>query len=146
MTCDERLEILLNRAGQTISDLPKTKTGMPYPVERYESMLKQASDFLNFDAPAGFEIFTVLQYAFHLTDVIDRMETALENVIGERDYCIAQMQKHDPLICKSCIYFDDTAENAKICEQCKWPSEKFQFSGIPDDWSADDDKAVYGNS
>ena len=55
MTADERLEKLLNRAGQTISDLPQNHFGLIGRVA-------------------------------NLVDIIDRMETALENVIGERDW------------------------------------------------------------
>lgn len=77
MNCDERLEKLLNRAGQTISDLPK----------RYEQSLRNDA----FDAADKFggSIGMTLNfedYILHLTDIIDRMETALENVCGERDY------------------------------------------------------------
>ena len=55
MTANERLEKLLNRAGQTISDLPQNHCGL---IGRVAT----------------------------LVDIIDRMETALENVIGERDW------------------------------------------------------------
>lgn len=82
MTCDERIEKTLNRAGQTISDLPRANgIGMPYGVANYEPLLKEASDFMQFNAPAGFEVFNVIQYALHLTDVIDRLEWALENQV-----------------------------------------------------------------
>ena len=105
MTPDERLEALLNRAGQTISDLPRANgIGMPYGVDRYEPLLKAASDFIQFNAPAGFEVFNVLQYALHLTDVIDRMETALENVCGERDYLAKLIGKSEKLTCAACAY------------------------------------------
>ena len=87
MTSNERIEALLNRAGQTISDLPNCEKGMAYSArDNYVKLLEEAEKFVGFKAPAGFEIFNALQYALHLTDVIDRMETALENVLGERDY------------------------------------------------------------
>lgn len=89
MTCDERIEKTLNRAGQTITDLPKPgKTGMPYRIDKYEPLLKAAADFTQFNAPAGFEVFNVIQYALHLTDVIDRMETALENQVTLHEHLI----------------------------------------------------------
>lgn len=81
-SADERIEKLLNRAGQTISDLPKVNgIGMPYRIDKYESLLKAAADFTQFNAPAGFEVFNVIQYALHLTDIIDRFEWALENQV-----------------------------------------------------------------
>ena len=72
MTADERLEKLLNRAGQTISDLPGP---FGYTTKQEEAALEAAADF-------GGEEPLIL----HQTDIIDRMETALENVIGERDW------------------------------------------------------------
>ena len=81
-SADKRIEELLNRAGQTISDLPKANgIGMPYGVDTYKPLLKEASNFTQINAPAGFEVFNVIQYALHLTDVIDRLETALENQV-----------------------------------------------------------------
>ena len=77
MTPDERIEKLLNRAGQTISDLPKR-----YEQEHRNTAFDAADKFGGSLAMTqNFE-----DYILHLTDVIDRMETALENVCGERDY------------------------------------------------------------
>lgn len=73
MTCDERLEKLLNRAGQTISDLPSS---IEYSIEQEEAAMEAAADF-----GAGLEA-----YILHLTDVIDRMEWALDKTVRERDY------------------------------------------------------------
>jgi len=141
MTPDERIEKLLNRAGQTISDLPRVNgIGMPYGVDRYEPLLKAASDFIRFNAPAGFEVFNVIQYALHLTDVIDRMETALENVCGERDY-LRQIAGADG--CGVCVY----GESGGM--ECNWPKgcslndenhcKGYEYAGVPEDWSADDE-------
>lgn len=133
MTCNERLETLLNQAGQTISDLPKVNgIGMPYRIDKYESLLKEASDFTQFNAPAGFEVFNVIQYALHLTDVIDCLETALENVCGERDYLKQQFRSHGYRDCKSCAHRYD-------CEQLSDYCCGYVFAGVPVDWSVDDD-------
>lgn len=125
MNCDERIEKTLNRAGQTISDLPKPNgIGMPYGIDKYEPLLKAAADFIQFNAPAGFEVFNVIQYALHLTDIIDRMETALVNVCGERDYLRS-------VVCGLCTNFRE--DGADACETC------IVGDGVPEYWRADDE-------
>lgn len=140
MTPDERIEKLLNRAGQTISDLPRVNgIGMPYGVDRYEPLLKAASDFIQFNAPAGFEVFNVIQYALHLTDVIDRMETALENVCGERDYLRNAVRVDG---CWTCTNSDSGIECHRP-EGCVLNDEGrcvgYEYAGVREDWSADDE-------
>lgn len=133
MTCNERLEKTLNRAGQTISDLPKpNEIGMPYRIDKYESLLKAAADFTQFNAPAGFEVFNAIQYALHLTDIIDRLEWALENMCGERDYLIKEY-----LGCESCTFGEGASFDEEPCKSCENYC-KFEWS-IPEDWSADDE-------
>ena len=73
MTADERIERLVNRFGQTISDLPKpTEYEYAYNYEHRRSADKASDNWeqngLNGDT----------DYICHLCDVIDRMEAALE--------------------------------------------------------------------
>ena len=70
MTPDERLESLLNRCGCTISDLPNR-----YSIDAESDALEAAAD-------SGFSIDA---YACHLADIIDRMETAIINLLVDRD-------------------------------------------------------------
>lgn len=114
MKCDERLEALLNRAGQTISDLPKT-----YPKAKIHTAVDAACDWNGINTIVAF-----VQYILHLTDIIDRMETALENVCGERDYL-------HHTVCDLCFGFRE--EKADFCETC------MVGDGVPEDWRADDD-------
>lgn len=135
MTADERLEALLNHAGQTISDLPRVNgIGMPYGVDRYEPLLKAASDFIQFNAPAGFEVFNVIQYALHLADVIDRLEQALENVCGERDYLRHAVRVDG---CWTCTNSDSGMECHRP-EGCvlndKGRCVGYEYAGVPEDW------------
>lgn len=62
---DKRIEELLNRAGQTISDLPKA----------YSS-----DQIIGVNA----NVFGIL----HLTDVIDRLESALDNQVTLHEHLI----------------------------------------------------------
>ena len=99
MTANERLEALLNRAGQTISDLPgkwMTCVSEPYSGEQcYKAHGAAWAWYVGEDQRAVPELeqqettrdrMILRQYILHLTDIIDRMETALENVCGERDW------------------------------------------------------------
>lgn len=130
MTPDERIEALLNRAGQTISDLP----------DKYDEM---AIDAAADTAEAWSHRITwrrYVDYILHLTDVIDRMETALENVCGERDY-LRQIAGADG--CGVCVYGESGGMECncpKGCSlndenHCKW----YEYAGVPEDWRVDDE-------
>ena len=88
-SCDERLEALLNRAGQTISDLPKregTEASEPYPLyacsKANSAVWKWYLDIDDMDDYDSTRSKFVLKlYILHLTDIIDRLETALDNQV-----------------------------------------------------------------
>lgn len=71
-SCDERLEALLNRAGQTISDLPKDYSDI-YCIQAYAEAETWSPDVST--------VRECSKYILHLTDIIDRFETALENQV-----------------------------------------------------------------
>ena len=132
-SADKRIEELLNRAGQTISDLPKaTEFSFAHSVnnpEAFGNVMMAACKFngLNGDAYyfKDFDAVRVLvDYVMHLTDVIDRLETALENVCGERDY----LRK---ALCGLCSNFHE--DGADACETC------MIGEGVPEYRSVDDD-------
>ena len=120
MTCDERLEALLNRAGQTISDLPER-----YDERLFNDVTRVADAWSKWTSPCP-----RAEYILHLTDVIDRMETAMENVIGERDWLL---KHHEG--CDGCALDgsdDCPVMQGGLCGGIEW-------KGVPDDWRADDD-------
>jgi len=71
MSADERIQALLDKCGQTMEDLPQS-----YDFEKCQLCRNQAGDWAhnhhNEQAP-------LTQYACHMADLIDRMETALIN-------------------------------------------------------------------
>ena len=80
MTADERIEKLLNRFGQTISDLPKPEESNKYYTYSWhtkQNLHKAARKWDGIDNN-HFSWDVVGDYACHLCDVIDRMEIALE--------------------------------------------------------------------
>ena len=83
MTADERIEKLLNRFGQTISDLPKAND---YKYNRklikpIISAEKCVDDWYDPDHSYDFYQYAYPAYICHLCDVIDRMEIALETAV-----------------------------------------------------------------
>lgn len=111
MTANERLEALLNRAGQTISDLPQNHFGLIGRVA-------------------------------NLVDIIDRMETALENLLNERDWMIREMR--DIGFCDTCYFhrFSTEFTAPPECDDCDPNSREtsmYCYGGVPEDWEADDD-------
>lgn len=93
-TCDERLEAMLGRAGQTISDLPKregTEASEPYPMSAlpkangaaWNWYLNNGEDMEDYDSTRSKMVLKL--YILHLTDIIDRMEWALKNLLNIYD-------------------------------------------------------------
>ena len=142
MTCDERIEKTLNRAGQTISDLPEG-----YLLNAGEAKAIQGVAcrwFVNEDAPEGVALRNLVsiplyQYILHLTDVIDRMEWALENqvtlhehlmhVIGNAD--IPDGVSYDQF----CLVVDNIYKAVQTAQE-GW--ENYE-AGVPKDGGADDE-------
>lgn len=141
-SADKRIEELLNRAGQTISDLPRkqgTSVSEPYSGEYRKKANGSAwrwylniddSDMDDYESIRSTMVLKL--YILHLTDVIDRLEWALENVCGERDYLKQQFRSHGYRDCKSCAHRYD-------CEQLSDYCCGYVFAGVPENWSVDDD-------
>ena len=133
MTTDERLEALLNRAGQTISDLPKPSiVTYAYPKDMRRNIHDTAATWhgrLNYGS------CDLEDYILHLTDIIDRMETALENVCGERDYLL-QIDRMES-DCWTCTNSDSGPECHRP-EGCVLNDEGrcvgYEYAGVPEDW------------
>ena len=79
MTADERIEKLLNRFGQTISDLPKPKQYGPYSSTSRRNYYHAAREWTDWDSRMPNMALT--DYGCHLCDVIDRLEIALETAV-----------------------------------------------------------------
>lgn len=95
MTADERIEKLLNRFGQTISDIPNPKdydwSRSAYDVGHLKQAKKAAyvwmwDEYQDADIIPIDEIEPPLcDYICHLADIIDRMEAALETATNTMD-------------------------------------------------------------
>ena len=91
MDANERIEKLLNRFGQTISDLPTPADhsyGPAYDTPHHAMAKKEACIFIMDEWKDDEGVMEVedgekalLDYICHLADVIDRMETALETAV-----------------------------------------------------------------
>lgn len=142
MTCDERLEKLLNKAGQTISDLPKgnRKEGA-YPGQKVSAM-QAVCQFDRMLDVSDFGILNCLDYILHLTDVIDRMEWALDNVTRERDWLKEMNRLHAG--CQTCAHHadGDPLQCADGEHLCKLGDDgacvSWEYSEMPEDWRTDD--------
>lgn len=132
-SCTDRIEKLLNRAGQTISDLPKregTEASEPYPLSAlpkangaaWNWYLNIGADMDDYDSTRTKMVLKM--YILHLTDIIDRMEWALENVCGERDWLRF-------LHCEIC----DMEPNGASCKYCN-----VKIGGVPEDRRVDDEQ------
>lgn len=138
-SCDERLEALLNRAGQTISDLPKGDgQHLIYDRELRKDADKAQREWHGIDPNGYIDVIDDLHmhqdYILHLTDIIDRMETALENLLNLKDrhvHIVSNVDAPEGLTQEQ--YF---AAAEAIIEA----TDKYRAGLEPwDDWSVDDD-------
>lgn len=142
-SCDERIEELLNRAGQTISDLPRKQgesVSEPYSGEDCQKAngtawrwyLNVDTDMDDYDSTRS--KYVLKQYILHLTDIIDRMEWALENVLNLKDrhvHIVSNVDAPEGLTQEQ--YF-------KAAEAIIDATKKYRAGLEPwDDWSVDDE-------
>lgn len=150
-SADKRIEELLNRAGQTISDLPQSFAGGPeaYGEEARKNALCAAwSWYLPAVISAGDAVdfmqnrrneTVMAQYILHLTDIIDRMGWALENqvtlhenlmhVISNAD--IPEGVNYDQF----CLVVDSIYKAIQTAQE-GWETYE---EGVPKDGSVDDE-------
>ena len=87
MTADERLETLLNRAGQTISDFPTWDGDMRrLGRAKRDALTEMGYRWTDYSPTLSADEIPLTEYILRLAGIIDRMEWALANVIGERDW------------------------------------------------------------
>ena len=144
---DKRIEELLNRAGQTISDLPRKQgesVSEPYSGVDCQKANGTAwrwylgidDDMDDYDSTRSKMILKL--YILHLTDIIDRLETALDNqvtlhenlmhVIGNAD--IPDGVSYDQF----CLVVDNIYRAVQTAQE-GW--ENYE-SGVPKDGGVDD--------
>ena len=113
MTFEQRMAEL----GVDLSDLP-----MGYS----EQHLWKAYDAL-FDWNDHCEVLA--PFVLHLIDVIDRMETRLVNLTGERDYLL-RLYGYD---CEECNKYNECNRDGDYCERDLVEN----WAGVPEDWRAE---------
>lgn len=82
MTVDERIEKLLNKVNQTILDLPKVDTNSENYWSQVDTLVETAKKF---DSANEDDFYSLANYALHLSDVIDRMETGIDNYLMKQE-------------------------------------------------------------
>lgn len=108
MTFEDRLAEL----GVDLSDLPEHERILILGIHR--AIFEWKGELI--DREVDF-----YRYIQHLTDVIDRMETRLVNVTGERDW----------LQTKCCAHCAWTEDGPGACDNCDIGD------GVPEDWRAE---------
>ena len=123
MTFEQRMAEL----GVDLSDLPKpTKNEYAYECSNSKCLERLRETINNFEeGPSGVRAY--VDYILHLVDIIDRMETRLVNVTGERDYLASEIAD-----CQYCARIRDDER----CETCDETFSNFEFRGVPEGWSA----------
>ena len=124
MTADERIEKLLNRFGQTISDLPKVND-YKYNRSLIRSIIsaeKSVDEWYDPDHSYDFYQYAYPAYICHLADIIDRMEIALETAVRCTDCGTCEFERTGECsgiiecnyrICDGCLMDSDVTEELK---------------------------------
>lgn len=126
-SCTDRIEKLLNRAGQTISDLPKrTADCMPYSPEQ---CLEAHREAVIWNREYGASVLQIdEQYILHLTDVIDRLEWALDKTLRELAYTRAKC-------CYICGLYEGKVRGEQLEDECE---QREYCMEVYEDWREDD--------
>ena len=130
MTFEERLAAL----GVDLSDLPQfdgchltydrqSRSMAEQEVYRFEGMSGQFVDIIDC-------LKMHQDYILHLVDIIDRMETRIVNLTGERDYLL-RLYGFD---CEDCKKYDECNHDGDYCER----DLVEDWAGVPEDWRVDD--------
>ena len=137
-SCDKRIEELLNRAGQTIADLPKKDVfaqSEPYPLSAlpkangaaWNWYLGMGEDMDDCDSTRSKMILKL--YILHLTDIIDRMEWALDKTLQELAYTRTKC-------CYICGLYEGKVRGEQLEDECE---QRDYCMEVYEDWREDDD-------
>ena len=100
--------------------------------EKYYELAEATADTKGIEFNALLMITLVLHDIAERDDIIDRMETRIVNLTGERDYLAKNYAG-----CEDCRYCSAVDDNP--CSGCDEDYSALEFAGIPDDWRPDDD-------
>ena len=130
MTFEERMSEL----GVDLSDLPEPST----LVSRSLHLHSKTYDFIKSlygDSWSGADRTRLfLSYILYLVDIIDRMETRIVNLTGERDWLKSVLENH--LFCETCV----GGQGIEPCVNghlCSTDNPNYRYSGVPEDWRVD---------
>ena len=136
MTFEERLAEL----GVDLSDLPKpNKLSFAYNVDNPVLLRNVSEAVYEFELNTATGGRAYIDYILHLTDIIDRMETRIVNLTGERDWLNEYYGVNDGIgSCSMCIHSAEPYDSA-ICVECNYSDLcQFERADVPEDWRADD--------
>ena len=122
MTFEERLAAL----GVDLSDLPTDYTSGESWAKAFDAAYKWS------DENGRKQILEPVQYILHLTDIIDRMETRIVNLTGERDYLI----KEYGYGCQECARYYKCHKECGDSYECYLVEN---WDGMPEYWEVDDE-------
>ena len=131
MTADERINELLARAGSPVMVVRNTQED---EQERKEDIMRYARIVADRDFGGS-----VALYIRHLADTIDRLEAALNNVIGEREQLKRELYKEAlrPIGTRVCFYckHEDKSVQEEPCNTCVIHRENpcFEWHGVKEE-------------
>ena len=121
MTLEERLAAL----GVETRDFVPSDEHCKNLYDKFYAEAKRICKLMGGKLDGPFMVSLLLVAVAKRDIIIDRTETRLNNVIGEREYLLDRMWGENP--CVIC-------ENAKREGGCAVDICEFEFAGVPEDW------------
>ena len=111
----------------------------------YEKFYK-ASEAIAQELGIGFSALTMITMLLRgiaeRDDIIDRMETRIVNLTGERDWLLQLYHNSCSDACRVCLYRHPNLCEGEITftlEDREYVTCQFEYAGVPEDWRVDDD-------
>lgn len=103
--------------------------------DKFYAEAERICEKMSMELDAPFMVSLLLVAVANRDDIIDRMETRLVNVTGERDWLKSVLENH--LFCETCV----GGQGIEPCVNghlCSTDNPNYRYSGVPEDWSVDE--------
>ena len=131
MTFEERLAAL----GVETRDFVPSDEHCKSLYDKFYAEAKRICKLMGGKLDGPFMVSLLLVAVADRDTIINRMETRLDNVIGERNYLL----KYYGYDCKECVKYPDCSTLADSDDFTCVGSLLDDWAGVPEDWRADDD-------
>ena len=144
MTADERIRKLIDRAGSPVmivkGDGQYSASARMAQIDKQARMMAHQLNCKQYECTIsimGEEIIAQDAKIIESSNIIDRLEAALSNVLNERDQLMADL-RHEIRKHGSCDFCQNVPFHAADCNGCTMDNDRWTWRGVPDKEDAHD--------